>query len=64
MIILICREILLIREMVSLEEMPQTDAVCECGLEYNVRIWPDGALRAVGTGGECACGKLSFHKFD
>jgi len=50
--------------MVSLEGLPQTDGACECGIEYRVRIWPDGELRAVGTGGECACGKHSFHRID
>lgn len=64
MTILICRDVLPVGEMVSLEEMPQTDAECECGIEYKVRIWPDGELRAVGTGGECACGKHSFHEID
>ncbi len=51
--------------MVSLKQMPQTDGICaECGREYTVRIWPDGELRAVGTGGECTCGSLSFHRLD
>jgi hypothetical protein len=50
--------------MGTLEKMPQMDAVCECGIGYKVRIWPDGELRAVGAGGECACGKLSFHNID
>jgi hypothetical protein len=50
--------------MVSLEEMPQEVAECDCGLVYRVRVWPDGELRAVKSGGECACGKLSFQRVD
>lgn len=50
-------------EMVSLEQMPQIDGVCdECGNEYTVRIWPDNELRAIETGGACTCGSLSFHR--
>ena len=49
--------------MTFLGAMATTDGVCEsCGREYEVRIWPDGALRAVGTGGECACGGLAFRR--
>jgi hypothetical protein len=48
--------------MVSLEQMPQIDVVCDvCGKEHTGRIWPDDELRAVNTGGSCNCGSLSFH---
>lgn len=51
-----------IENMGTLEKMPTTDGVCdECGTACTVRIWPDGELRAVGNGGKCDCGGLSFH---
>ena len=47
--------------MGTLEQMPKTGGVCdECGQKCQLRIWPDDKLRAVGNGGECTCGSLSF----
>lgn len=51
--------------MGTLEQMPRANGMCnQCGAEYELRVWPDGELRAVGTGGECTCGSLSFQRFD
>jgi hypothetical protein len=47
--------------MGTLEQMPKTDGVCdECRQKWRLRVWPDGKFRAVGNGGECTCGSLSF----
>lgn len=49
--------------MATLEQMPRVNGECtDCGREHTLRVWPDGELRAVGTGGACMCGSLSFDR--